>query len=186
LELNLNSLPEDETDFGEFDTMDLDHNLPNKGNIRDPYITKYLTSSKLMSLQLKDSTFRRHILLQMLVLFKSLATSKNAQTPFNEKQQAQIKEFAKKAKELLQKTSPNGAKFTQGVSHILHRESNWMEWKTDNCKPFERFPDVRNEKENQPAPLKRKINETNLSGKKKSEFGKFRIDAFVEFNNWRK
>uniref|UniRef100_A0A4W5QDU6 THO complex 1 n=1 Tax=Hucho hucho TaxID=62062 RepID=A0A4W5QDU6_9TELE len=35
------------------------------------YFAKFLTSEKLMDLQLSDSNFRRHILLQYLILFKS-------------------------------------------------------------------------------------------------------------------
>ncbi|MCJ8750471.1 hypothetical protein PDJAM_G00267390, partial [Pangasius djambal] len=36
------------------------------------YFAKFLTSEKLMDLQLSDSNFRRHILLQYLILFQYL------------------------------------------------------------------------------------------------------------------
>src|SRR4051812_26997876 len=35
-------------------------------------VAKYLTSSRLLSLQLRDPTFRRHLLLQLVILFQYL------------------------------------------------------------------------------------------------------------------
>jgi hypothetical protein len=40
--------------------------------IGEQYFPKYLTSTKLLSLQMRDPAFRRHIMLQCLILFKSL------------------------------------------------------------------------------------------------------------------
>lgn len=38
----------------------------------DCYHTKYLTSSRLLRLQLRDPWFRRHIMVQFLIFFQSL------------------------------------------------------------------------------------------------------------------
>lgn len=38
--------------------------------LREVYFAKFLTSSKLMNLQLRDSYFRRHVLVQMLIFLQ--------------------------------------------------------------------------------------------------------------------
>ena len=47
--------------------------------INDYYFTKFLTSSKLISLQLGDPYFRRHILLQFLIFFQYISTNTTKQ-----------------------------------------------------------------------------------------------------------
>jgi THO complex subunit 1 len=130
------------------------------------YFTKYLTSSNLMKLQLKDSCFRRHILVQMLILFQALTvpTSKTATNTLKDKQKQTIAELTTQVKELLEGTHPNGVQFTRTVFDILQRENNWIMWKQDNCRPFERSPIVQ-----QPQPTKRKRTTTaatQVAGKK--------------------
>lgn len=38
----------------------------------------------------------------------------------------------------MQETPPDGAAFLELVDELFRRESRWVKWKLDNCKPFER------------------------------------------------
>ncbi|CAL5381530.1 unnamed protein product [Camellia sinensis] len=64
-----------------FDAQPLSDEEGNANNLEDEAATfgiKYLTSSKLMGLELKDPSFRRHVLVQCLILFDYLkAPGKN-------------------------------------------------------------------------------------------------------------
>lgn len=100
---------------------------------------KYLTSSKLMSLELKDPSFRRHILVQCLILFDYLkAPGKNEKDLPSESMKDEIKSYEEHAKKLLEMTPPKGKDFLNKVEHILEREKNWVWWKRDGCPPFEK------------------------------------------------
>uniref|UniRef100_A0A672G418 THO complex subunit 1-like n=1 Tax=Salarias fasciatus TaxID=181472 RepID=A0A672G418_SALFA len=87
------------------------------------YFAKFLTSEKLMDLQLSDSNFRRHILLQYLILFQYL------------KGQVKFKSFPLLS-QLLRETPPDGDKFATMVEHILTTEENWNSWKNEGCPSF--------------------------------------------------
>lgn len=101
---------------------------------------KYLTSSKLMSLELKDPGFRRHVLLQCLIIFDLLKTpSKVEKEGSRETLREEIKVIEERVKRLLEITPPKGKEFLAGIEHILEREQNWVWWKRDGCLPFERF-----------------------------------------------
>ncbi|KAK5577555.1 hypothetical protein RB653_002498 [Dictyostelium firmibasis] len=106
------------------------------------YFTKYLTSSNLMKLQLKDSIFRKNILTQILITFQALdLTHQKYPTIFNDLQKNIIQELTNKCLKILSNTNPNGEYFSNCLSSILKREKNWFIWKRDNqCKPFERPP----------------------------------------------
>ncbi|KAN0035292.1 hypothetical protein ACTA71_004557 [Dictyostelium dimigraforme] len=106
------------------------------------YFTKYLTSSNLMKLQLKDSIFRKNILTQILIAFQALdLTNQKYPTIFNDLQKNIIQELTNKCFKILSNTNPNGEYFSNCLSAILKREKNWIIWKRDNqCKPFERPP----------------------------------------------
>ncbi|KAL1207916.1 THO complex subunit 1 [Cardamine amara subsp. amara] len=91
---------------------------------------KYLTSSKLMGLELKDSSFRRHILLQCLILFDYLrAPGKNDKDLPSETMKEELKSSEDRVKKLLEITPPKGKEFLRAVEHILEREKNWVWWK---------------------------------------------------------
>ncbi|XP_078448484.1 nuclear matrix protein-like protein [Wolffia australiana] len=101
---------------------------------------KYLTSSKLMGLELKDPNFRRHILLQCLILFDYLKTpGKNDKDVPSESLKEEITACEERVKKLLELTPPNGKDFLKSVEHILEREKNWVWWKRDGCPAFEKL-----------------------------------------------
>ncbi|OMO51327.1 THO complex, subunit THOC1 [Corchorus capsularis] len=101
---------------------------------------KYLTSSKLMGLELKDPSFRRHILLQCLILFDYLKAPGKNDKDSSESMKEEIKSCEDRVKKLLEVTPPKGKDFLHCIEHILEREKNWVWWKRDGCPPFEKQP----------------------------------------------
>uniref|UniRef100_A0A674GH54 THO complex subunit 1 n=1 Tax=Taeniopygia guttata TaxID=59729 RepID=A0A674GH54_TAEGU len=93
------------------------------------YFAKFLTSEKLMDLQLSDSNFRRHILLQYLILFQYLKGQvkfKSSNYVLTDEQSLWIEDTTKAV-----------------YQHILNTEENWNSWKNEGCPSFvkERPPD---------------------------------------------
>uniref|UniRef100_A0A8C2WFX3 THO complex 1 n=2 Tax=Cyclopterus lumpus TaxID=8103 RepID=A0A8C2WFX3_CYCLU len=103
------------------------------------YFAKFLTSEKLMDLQLSDSNFRRHILLQYLILFQYLKGQvkfKSSGCVLNDDQTTWIEETTKLVFQLLKEIPPDGDKFATMVEHILNTEENWNDWKNEGCSSF--------------------------------------------------
>uniref|UniRef100_A0A8C4DZ70 THO complex 1 n=1 Tax=Dicentrarchus labrax TaxID=13489 RepID=A0A8C4DZ70_DICLA len=103
------------------------------------YFAKFLTSEKLMDLQLSDSNFRRHILLQYLILFQYLKGQvkfKSSNSVLNDDQTTWIEETTKLVYQLLREIPPDGDKFATMVEHILNTEDNWNSWKNEGCPSF--------------------------------------------------
>ncbi|KAJ0940460.1 putative THO complex, subunit THOC1 protein [Helianthus annuus] len=127
-----------------FEAQPLSDEESSANNLEDEAATfsiKYLTSSNLMGLELKDPSFRRHILVQCLILFDYLkAPGKNDKDLPSETMKDEIKSCEERVKQLLVLTPPKGEKFLQSIEHILERERNWVWWKRDGCGPFEKQP----------------------------------------------
>ncbi|KAF2073839.1 hypothetical protein CYY_004866 [Polysphondylium violaceum] len=104
------------------------------------YFTKYLTSSNLMKLQLKDSIFRRNILTQVLISFQNIEILlQKYPTTLSDAQKHCINDLTIKIYKILSQTQPNGAYFSNCLLSILKREKNWILWKRDHaCKSFEK------------------------------------------------
>ncbi|XP_072219768.1 THO complex subunit 1 [Leuresthes tenuis] len=103
------------------------------------YFAKFLTSEKLMDLQLSDGNFRRHILLQYLILFQYLKGQvkfKSSSCILNDDQGTWIEETTKLVYQLLREIPPDGDKFATMVEHILNTEENWNAWKNEGCPSF--------------------------------------------------
>ncbi|XP_056267214.1 THO complex subunit 1, partial [Pseudoliparis swirei] len=103
------------------------------------YFAKFLTSEKLMDLQLSDSNFRRHILLQYLILFQYLKGQvkfKSSSCVLNDDQTTWIEETTQLVFQLLKEIPPDGDKFATMVEHILNTEENWNDWKNEGCSSF--------------------------------------------------
>eukprot|EP01133_Synstelium_polycarpum_P019467 gene19467-23310_t len=104
------------------------------------YFTKYLTSANLMKLQLKDATFRRNILTQLLITFQfiEITAAKNP-TVLGDTHRAAITNLASRAYKIIAATPPNGQHFADCLAAALKREANWISWKRDtSCRSFER------------------------------------------------
>ncbi|XP_053738940.1 THO complex subunit 1 [Synchiropus splendidus] len=103
------------------------------------YFAKFLTSEKLMDLQLSDSNFRRHILLQYLILFQYLTGQvkfKSSSLTLNDDQAAWIEDTTRLVYQLLREIPPEGDKFATMVERILKTEENWNFWKNEGCPSF--------------------------------------------------
>ncbi|CAG5115129.1 unnamed protein product, partial [Candidula unifasciata] len=103
------------------------------------FFAKYLTSEKLLNLQLSDSNFRRYVLVQFLIIFQYLRATikfKTAAHTLTDEQSEWIKECQEKVIKLLCETPPNGEQFCNSVKHILEREEHWNNWKNDSCPSF--------------------------------------------------
>lgn len=103
------------------------------------YFAKFLTSEKLMDLQLSDSNFRRHILLQYLILFQYLKGQvkfKSSNCSLNDDQAAWIEDATKLVYQLIKEIPPDGDKFAVMVEHMLNSEENWNTWKNEGCPSF--------------------------------------------------
>uniref|UniRef100_A0A8D0GQD3 THO complex subunit 1 n=1 Tax=Sphenodon punctatus TaxID=8508 RepID=A0A8D0GQD3_SPHPU len=103
------------------------------------YFAKFLTSEKLMDLQLSDSNFRRHILLQYLILFQYLKGQvkfKSSNYILTDEQSLWIEDTTKSVYQLLAENPPDGERFSKMVEHILNTEENWNSWKNEGCPSF--------------------------------------------------
>ncbi|XP_032078381.1 THO complex subunit 1 [Thamnophis elegans] len=103
------------------------------------YFAKFLTSEKLMDLQLSDSNFRRHILLQYLILFQYLKGQvkfKSSNFILTDEQSLWIEATTKQVYQLLSENPPDGKMFSKMVEHILNTEENWNSWKNEGCPSF--------------------------------------------------
>lgn len=141
-----------------FEAQPLNDDEGNANNVEDEAATfsiKYLTSSKLMGLELRDPSFRRHILVQCLILFNYLKTpGKNEKDLPSEVVMEEIKSCEERVKKFLEMTPPRGKEFLLSIEHILERERNWVWWKRDGCQPFEKPPTEK--KSNQDGAKKRR------------------------------
>lgn len=116
------------------------------------YFAKFLTSEKLMNLQLHDSHLRRHILIQLLVLFQYLLGDVKFKTSSHVLTDAQalwINDTTEKVYKLLEETPPDGADFAKYIKQVLAREESWITWKNDGCPSYEKPP----LKDNEVAPF---------------------------------
>ncbi|KAG8176371.1 hypothetical protein JTE90_018946 [Oedothorax gibbosus] len=108
------------------------------------YFAKYLTSPKLLELELSDSHFRRYFLVQFLILFQYLNSTvkfKLESYMLTEDQQNWIKDTTITIYQLLEETPPNGKTFAHDVVKILLREEYWNVWKNEGCPDFKSLTD---------------------------------------------
>ncbi|GAQ89185.1 putative THO complex subunit THOC1 [Klebsormidium nitens] len=123
-----------------------------RGPAQAEYDTTYLTSPKLLSLQLGDPNFRRHLLLQALFVLQWLRAerrnSKVAKPPPDVAAAAaeRLASLEAHSKQLLRGLPPHGAQFADYVEHVLEREKNWLLWK------FTPVPMTKPSKPNTPIP----------------------------------
>ncbi|XP_056629583.1 THO complex subunit 1 [Diorhabda sublineata] len=100
------------------------------------YFAKYLTSQKLLDLQLHDVNFRRSVLLQFLIVFQYFTSTvkfKSDAYELKNDQKEWISTNTEKVYNLLRETPPDGEEFAQIVKNLMHREELWNAWKNDSC-----------------------------------------------------
>ena len=120
------------------------------------YFAKFLTSEKLMNLQLHDSHFRRHLLIQCLILFQYLTSDvkfKGNSLVLTDAQALWIRDATTKVYSLIKETPSNGEEFATYISQVLLREESWIAWKNDGCPSYEKDPLM----ETEPQPNKKHL-----------------------------
>lgn len=122
-----------------FGSFKLDKQHFSEEQAHKAYFAKFLTSEKLIDLQLNDAMFRRQLLCQFLILFQYLLGTvkfKSASAILSDKQTEWINESRSKIFTLLEETPPNGEHFAAYVKHLLEREEYWITWKNEGCASF--------------------------------------------------
>lgn len=103
-----------------------------------------------------DSKFRKHILIQFLIIFDYLLTLKDSEKSKQERittnrllqtayllpqeDEIWITETLSKVYSILELTFPDGQRFSQNIRSILLFEKNWVNWKLQGCNAFEELP----------------------------------------------
>ncbi|XP_063215870.1 THO complex subunit 1 isoform X2 [Bacillus rossius redtenbacheri] len=121
--------------------LQLKHSLPVAEVGKQHYFAKFLTSQKLLELQLSDANFRRYVLLQFLILFQYLHSPvkfKSESCELKVDQLDWVKETTGLVYSLMAETPPNGPQFVNTVRQILQREEQWNAWKNEGCPEFQR------------------------------------------------
>lgn len=113
---------------------------------------KYLTSRDLFDLEIGDTAFRRHILVQALILLDfmlSLSPSSKARLAdctnksvlygfvLNDDDAKWVLNTRKSIEEYLQ-LGGTGKFYYRMVDTVLSRDKNWVRWKAEGCPPIER------------------------------------------------
>jgi len=92
----------------------------------------YLTSSRLLSLQMSDPEIRMHLLTQIIMVLSYLiskTTIVKLKTAFTI--------VIKKAEDMLGAIPPDGKEMLNLLTYILEtREALWTKWKSDGCPPL--------------------------------------------------
>lgn len=102
---------------------------------------KYLTSPDLFDLQLNDSSFRKTILIQFLIVLKSflkpISQAQKKAFVLNDNEKTQINQLIEKIFNLLNPNKdPN-----HYLNLIINDEEMWEKWKEGGCQTYEKFFD---------------------------------------------
>mmetsp|Transcript_15336 Transcript_15336/g.26978 ORF Transcript_15336/g.26978 Transcript_15336/m.26978 type:complete len:545 (-) Transcript_15336:62-1696(-) len=146
--------------------------------------TKYLSSSRLLSLQLSDPTLRRNVLVQFAFLLRSIGSlttiKPTVRAKLNDKGNG-LETLRRRIFSLLRATPPDGESFIRDLNHVMKREENWVQWKTARCPNFERFKDEEDDK------VTNKLNDEEQARKraKTSQFARIRSKVQSNQQLWR-
>ncbi|KAJ5108836.1 hypothetical protein N7456_005511 [Penicillium angulare] len=112
---------------------------------------KYLTSRDLFDLEVSDTAFRRHVLVQALILLDfmlSLTSQAKARSTdltnksvlhnftLNDDDARWVANMRKSIEGYLQ-DGPEGKFYYRMVDTVLSRDRNWVRWKAEGCPPIE-------------------------------------------------
>ncbi|KAH6969793.1 THO complex subunit 1 transcription elongation factor-domain-containing protein [Fusarium avenaceum] len=122
---------------------------------------KYLTSKDLFDLEISDLSFRRHILVQALIvmdflislsaqarerLTEALPATANINKSVMYSDQVLSEDDAKWANDMKKtiadylRQGADGPYFYRMVETVLARDKNWVRWKIEGCQPIKRDP----------------------------------------------
>ncbi|KAG8529966.1 uncharacterized protein KY384_005448 [Bacidia gigantensis] len=115
---------------------------------------KYLTSRDLFDLEISDLSFRRHVLVQALILIdfllsltpkakKKLEHTTNKSVLYSLTLSDEDAEWALGTRNDIAaylQQGPEGKFYYRMVDTVLSRDKNWVHWKAENCPPIARDP----------------------------------------------
>ncbi|ORY52100.1 hypothetical protein BCR33DRAFT_712307 [Rhizoclosmatium globosum] len=125
-------------------------------DLKDEYFfPKFLTSRNLFELQIKDISFRRQIMVQMLIIFQffmgltkhaseaAAGTTTNKALQFlnytlTEAQESWVNQIRARVVRIVEQTGPNGRRFLTTLTTVVTHEANWIKWKSESCPSFEK------------------------------------------------
>uniref|UniRef100_A0A7S2C5F8 Uncharacterized protein n=1 Tax=Haptolina brevifila TaxID=156173 RepID=A0A7S2C5F8_9EUKA len=110
--------------------------------LREVYFAKFLTSPKLIQLQLRDGYFRRHVLVQLLIFLQAVSTESKNMPALSAAQRKEVEALHKRCMGLLPGIQPGGARFAKAVLTMLEREEHWIKWKASGCVPFDKAASI--------------------------------------------
>ncbi|KKY17487.1 putative nuclear matrix protein [Phaeomoniella chlamydospora] len=128
---------------------------PGQAEFASMFNPKYLTSRDLFELEIHDIAFRRHVLVQALIILEFLLslTPSAKQKLVNLTNKSVLYSFTlpdDEAKwtastklavaEYLQQSTSNGKFYYRMVDTVLSRDKNWVRWKAENCPEIQRAP----------------------------------------------
>ncbi|KAJ3490328.1 hypothetical protein NLG97_g5802 [Lecanicillium saksenae] len=124
--------------------------------ISEAFNPKYLTSQDLFELEISDLSFRRHVLVQALIITEFLLSlsaeakqklsglpAANKAVVYNEQLSEENTKWATETKRRISeylKRGFDGPYFYRMVETVLARDKNWVFWKMASCPPIEREP----------------------------------------------
>ncbi|KAL2866850.1 THO complex subunit THO1/HPR1 [Aspergillus lucknowensis] len=121
--------------------------------IASSFNPKYLTSRELFDLEVNDTAFRRHVLVQALILLdfvlsltpqskSKLADLSNKSVLYgfslNDEDANWARKIRKSIEEYLQE-GIGGKFYYRMVDTVLSRDKNWVRWKAEGCPPIEKL-----------------------------------------------
>ncbi|KAJ5161461.1 hypothetical protein N7492_006853 [Penicillium capsulatum] len=125
--------------------------LADEEEVGTSFNPKYLTSRDLFDLEISDTAFRRHILVQALILLDFMlsltataksrlaeCTNKSVLYGFvlNDDDAKWVSNTRKSIEEYLQ-LGGTGKFYYRMVDTVLSRDKNWVRWKAEGCPPIE-------------------------------------------------
>jgi THO complex subunit 1 len=121
----------------------------------DAYNPKYLTSRDLFELETSDLTFRRHFLVQAIIIMEFLlslsakgkekmatSTGQNKSVMYSDQKLGEedakwVMATKREIYEYLRLSSIDGPYFLRMVDTVLARDKNWVRWKIESCPSIE-------------------------------------------------
>ncbi|KAG5930159.1 hypothetical protein E4U53_002295 [Claviceps sorghi] len=126
------------------------------GDATETFNPKYLTSKDLFELEISDLSFRRHILVQALIVTDFLLSlsagakeklanlnASNKSVIYNDQLSDEDAKWALETKSTISdylKRGVDGPYFYRMVETVLARDKNWVFWKMASCPPIQRDP----------------------------------------------
>ena len=127
--------------FSVYSLSDVEASVTAHSAEREFYFPGFLTSTKLVSLELQDMIFRRNVLVQYLIALHYLLDS-SVHPPksieLSKKEQDEVTKVQERCFRMLEGIPPKGTQSVSTLRKILDRENNWSVWKRERCPDFGR------------------------------------------------